>query len=183
MNRIKLIETDEANAKTAALYQAVKSKLGIVPNMVKAMGNSSAALEGYLGLSGSVSNGKLRPSTREKIALLLAEANRCDYCLRAHTAISGSLKIPASEITDARRGISPDAKEQALLNLAQTIVDTRGAVSDKALDAARLAGVSDEEITEVTANVALNIYTNYFNSIAQTKSDFPAVENCACQTA
>ncbi|MDQ8184580.1 carboxymuconolactone decarboxylase family protein [Pelagicoccus sp. SDUM812002] len=183
MNRIKLIEENSATPSTASLYKAVQSKLGLVPNMVKALGNSTVALEGYLALSGAVSKGMLRPSTREKIALLLAEANQCDYCLRAHTAISGSLKIPSEEITDARCGVAPDAKEQALLNLAQDILDTRGAVSDESFFVARQSGISDEEIAEVALNVAVSIYTNYFNRLAQTENDFPAVEACARQTA
>ncbi|MDQ8201246.1 carboxymuconolactone decarboxylase family protein [Pelagicoccus enzymogenes] len=183
MNRIKLIEAENAAPATASLYQAVKSKLGLVPNMVKALGNSSAALEGYLGLSGAVSKGSLRPSTREKIALLLAEENSCEYCLRAHTAISGSLKIPAGEIAEARRGTAYDVKEQTLLTLSKEILETRGAVSDETLQTARRANVSDEEIAEVAANVALNIYTNYFNRLAQTENDFPAVESCSCQNA
>ncbi|EDY81108.1 alkylhydroperoxidase AhpD family core domain protein [Verrucomicrobiia bacterium DG1235] len=183
MNRIKLIQAETATAGTAALYQAVKTKLGLVPNMVKAMGNSSVALEGYLGLSGAVSKGSLRPATREKIALLLAEANQCDYCLRAHSAISGSLKIPQDEISDARRGVTPNAKEQALLNLAQAILETQGAVSEQDFSDAKRAGVSDEEIAEVAANVALNIYTNYFNRLAQTENDFPAVDTDTRQSA
>ncbi|MDQ8182190.1 carboxymuconolactone decarboxylase family protein [Pelagicoccus sp. SDUM812005] len=183
MNRIKLIEEQAATPSTASLYKAVQAKLGLVPNMVKALGNSVAALEGYLALSGAVSKGSLRPTTREKIALLLAESNQCEYCLRAHALIGGSLKIPTEELADARKGVSPDAKEQAILNLAQAIVETRGAVDDDTFATVKRAGVSDEEIAEVTANVAVNIYTNYFNRLAQTENDFPAVEDCACQNA
>src|SRR5260370_27852375 len=40
----------------------------------------------------------------------------------------------------------------------------------------RAAGFNDAEITEVVANVAVNIYTNYFNHVAQTVVDFPPVE-------
>ena len=38
------------------------------------------------------------------------------------------------------------------------------------------AGWSDAEIAEIIANVALNIFTNYFNLVAQPEIDFPKVE-------
>jgi hypothetical protein len=41
---------------------------------------------------------------------------------------------------------------------------------------ARTAGLTDGEIAEVVANVALNIFTNYFNHVADTVIDFPEVK-------
>lgn len=45
------------------------------------------------------------------------------------------------------------------------------------LAAAREAGVSDAELLEVVANVALNVFTNYFNIVAGTEIDFPLVQH------
>ena len=39
----------------------------------------------------------------------------------------------------------------------------------------REAGYGDGEISEIVANVAKNIFTNYFNHVAQTEVDFPEV--------
>jgi alkylhydroperoxidase family enzyme len=49
-------------------------------------------------------------------------------------------------------------------------------VSDAELKRVRAAGFSDAEITEIVANVALNVFTNYFNLVARTVIDFPRVE-------
>ena len=35
------------------------------------------------------------------------------------------------------------------------------------------AGFSEGEVAEIVANVALNIFTNYFNHVAETEVDFP----------
>jgi alkylhydroperoxidase family enzyme len=43
------------------------------------------------------------------------------------------------------------------------------------IKAAREAGVTDEEIGEIVANLALNILTNYFNVLAQVENDWPVV--------
>jgi len=181
MNRIPILEADQAPEAIAALYGAVRQKLGLVPNMVKALGHSAAGLQGYLSFSGAVSDGTLRPAVREKIALLVAEQNRCDYCLSAHTAIGGLLKLSVGEIEAARRGESTDPKEQTILDLAQDILDTQGAISDQTYTDAVAAGVTPEEAVEVVANVAVNLFTNYFNRFAQTEIDFPKVESFAAE--
>jgi len=36
---------------------------------------------------------------------------------------------------------------------------------------------SNGEINEIVGNVALNIFTNYFNHVAETEIDFPAAPN------
>lgn len=179
MKRIPTIEAPEANEKIAPLYEAVQKKLGILPNMVKALGNSSAALQAYLGISGALGEGRLPAKTREKIALFVAEQNGCHYCLSAHTAIGGLLRIPPSEIESARRGDADDGKERAILELAGQILATRGAVTDEILAAALAAGVTNEEVTELVANIAVNVFTNYFNSVAATEIDFPPAEPLA----
>lgn len=194
MNRLKTVSAETAPEEVSALYGAVKQKLGLVPNMVQALGNSPAALQGYLVLSNALASGRLPAATREKIALRVAELNGCSYCLSAHTAIGGLLKLPSEALTDARAGRSSDPREQAILDLIESVVETRGAVPDAAFQAAVAAGLDDEAITEVAANVALNVFTNYFNRLADTEIDFPEVgplepagtchdPACACATA
>ena len=39
------------------------------------------------------------------------------------------------------------------------------------------SGYSSAEIVEIVANVALNIFTNYFNHVAETEIDFPHVSS------
>ena len=60
-------------------------------------------------------------------------------------------------------------------NWPRQVLKRRGAINDQQLAAARTAGITDGEITEVVAHVALNVFTNYFNVLAQTEVDFPPV--------
>ena len=91
--------------------------------------------------------------------------------------------LKPEEIESGRESRSADAKKDAGLKFAQTIVVQRGEVSDSAVESVRRAGYSDGEITEIVANVALNIFTNYFNHVAQTEVDFPRVSATLRQTA
>jgi alkylhydroperoxidase family enzyme len=58
-------------------------------------------------------------------------------------------------------------------------MSTKGFVSDDDLADVRAAGYDDGEIGEIVAAVALNTFTNYFNSVGETQLDFPAVEFAA----
>ncbi|MFI4873863.1 MAG: carboxymuconolactone decarboxylase family protein, partial [Blastopirellula sp. JB062] len=127
-----------------------------------------------LGFSQSLSSGRLPARLREKIALVVGETNHCDYCLAAHTLLGKGAGLSADDTLDARRGRSSDEQEQAALQFAQTIVNERGWVSDDAVLAVRQAGYDDGQIAEIVANVALNLFTNYFNHVAGTEIDFPA---------
>ena len=128
---------------------------------------------GYLQLSGTLGGGKLSAKLREQIALTVAQANGCAYCLAAHCAIGGMVGLSKEQLHDSRLGIGTDSHAHAVLSLARAIVDERGRVSDEELAAARNAGLDDAEIAEVVANVALNVFTNYFNNLAGTTIDFP----------
>lgn len=175
MNRIPTIEQNEAPQNIAALYEAVKRKMGLVPNMIKALAHSEAALQGYLGLSGALAGGVLAPKLREQIALAVAEINGCGYCLSAHTLLGGKAGLAADEILAARKSSAADSKSDAALKLARAVTLQRGMIADSDLQAARVAGLDDAEIIEVVQHVALNVLTNYTNNVAQTVIDFPEV--------
>ena len=176
MTRLKALSPEEATGKTKELFKGIQGKLGMVPNMMKTMGNSAAVLEGYLNLSGSLSHGTLGAKTGELIALAVSESNTCDYCLSAHTFIGEKLVgIDTNSLTAAREGNSNNPKVDAALKFAQTLVTKRGAVNDADVSKVKAAGYTDGEIGEIVAHVALNILTNYFNNTASTEIDFPVV--------
>ncbi len=176
MSRIHQIAPDSATGKAKELLDAVKGKLGLVPNITRAMANSPAVLEGYLGLNGALGKGGLSAKNREQIALAVGQANQCDYCLAAHSAIGKMVGLTPDQILDSRRGTAIDPKSDAVIRFARKLVDERGRVSDADVAEVRAAGLDDGAIAEVVANVALNIFTNYFNHVAETDIDFPKVE-------
>jgi len=157
----------------------VKGKLGLVPNMTRAMANAPAVLDGYLQFSGALGHGALPAKTREQIALAVGQENGCEYCLAAHSAIGKMVGLTADQIRDSRHGTAVDPKSDALIRFARTVVATKGRVSSGDLQAVRDAGFDDGAIAEVVANVALNVFTNYFNHVADTDIDFPKAEPIA----
>ena len=177
MSRIATPASIEASPDASQpLLQAVKKQLGVVPNLFRVVGNSPAALEGYLGLNGALGKGKLDGKTRERIALAVAEINGCGYCLAAHSYLAKNLaKLDDAEIAANRGGASNDPKADAAVAFAAKIVRERGHVATADLEAVRAAGYGDAEIIEIVLHVALNTLTNYVNEVAGTDIDFPVV--------
>ncbi len=175
MNRIDQIDPATATGKSKQLLDAVQTKLGIIPNMTRVMANAPAALDGYLQFSGALAKGNLTAKVREQIALAVAEINLCGYCLSAHTFIGGKLGLTDVEIADARHANAAMDDTDAILKLARTVVLQRGEISDATLTAARQAGLTNGQIVETIANIALNVFTNYVNRVAGTVVDFPEV--------
>jgi uncharacterized peroxidase-related enzyme len=175
MARITQISPEAATGRARELLDAVKGKLGLVPNMTRAMANAPVVLDGYLQLSGTLGKGTLPARVREQIALAVAEANQCDYCLAAHSTVGRMVGLTSEQIVDSRLGTAVDPKTNALIRFALKVVESRGAVGDGDLKEIRDAGFDDAAIAEVVANVALHVFTNYFNRLAETDLDFPEV--------
>jgi len=173
MERITPVNLQTVQGRAKELLDAVKGKLGIVPNMTRSMAVSPPVLEAYLGFIGSLGHGVLPAKVREQLALNVGEANHCDYCVSAHSLLGQRAGLTEQDVLDSRRGASADPKSDVLLRFARTVVAKRGFVEIADIAAVRDAGFGDAEIAEVVAHVGLNIFTNYFNNVFGTPIDFP----------
>lgn len=176
MPRIEPVDRRTAPESTQKLLAGVEKKLGMVPNLIATLAQSPAAAQAYLGFSQALSGGVISPQLREQIALAVGEANQCGYCLAAHSAVGSSVGLSDDQLRDARTATSPDRKTEAALQFARRIVDKRGFVADADVEEMRTAGYQDQAIVEVVGHVALNLFTNYFNHVAETEIDFPEAE-------
>tara|TARA_R110002111_G_scaffold247140_5_gene310226 strand:- start:41564 stop:42148 length:585 start_codon:yes stop_codon:yes gene_type:complete len=185
MPRLTAITPEAAAGKSKALLAGVQAQLGMTPNLMRTLAHSPAALEAYLKFSSTLAGGVLSKQHREQISLTVGESNQCGYCLAAHATLGKMVGLKPEQIKQNRTGADADPATDALLKFSRKILEKQGHVSDQDLQDVRNAGHDDAAITEIAANVALNIFTNYFNHMAQTEIDFPEVEplnseNAAC---
>ena len=176
-NRIPPLDPARATGAITRLFAEIRAKFALVPNLFRVFANAPAALEGLMGLSAALARGALNEKTREQLALAIAESNLCAYCLSGHTAMAAKIGLSRVEIDDAIRASAADARTDAILKLARSIVVQRGELTDADLVLARAAGLSDAEIVETVANVALNIFENYMSHVARVAIDFPQSES------
>jgi uncharacterized peroxidase-related enzyme len=171
-NRIQPVDPDRATGAIRRLFAEIRAKFALVPNLLRVVANAPAALEGLMALSAALARGALDEKTREQLALAVAESNLCAYCLSGHTAMAAKIGLSRVEIDNAIRASAADARTDAILKLARSIVVQRGELSDADLGRARAGGLSDGEIVETVANVALNIFENYVSHVARAPIDF-----------
>ncbi len=175
MPRFTMIDPANATGAAKVMLDQTQAQLGRVPNLYRAMANAPAALSGYLNFRGALVKGALENAMREQLALLVAEDNGCEYCVSAHVFRGRKIGICEGEIAANRHADAADPKTAAALKFARAVLASKGAVSDEALATARGAGWSDEELGEIVAHVALNVFSNYFNHVALPELDFPRV--------
>ena len=179
MSRLALPAGDEVPEASKPILDAVNKQLGLVPNMFRLIASSPATLQGFTANNGALGK-TLDVKTRERIALAVAQANGCDYCLSAHSYIALNLaKLSPEEVALNRDGRSGDAKADAAVGFATKLVRERGHVTDADVTGIRDAGFSDSQIVELIAVTAENIVTNLLNIVAATAIDFPVVRGAA----
>lgn len=173
MSRLTALDPDEATGKTRELFGILQRKMGMISNMTRVLSNSSATLNAYMCFNEGMSHSTLTSTLRELIALMVANANGCDYCNAAHSFVAGEIGLDARTINDARHGVHADVKTNVALRFAREVLSKRGVVSDEVIQQVKAAGYTQGEIIDIIAQVSLSIFTNYINMAALTDIDFP----------
>jgi uncharacterized peroxidase-related enzyme len=174
MTRIPVHTVDSAPEGSRDALKALEAKFGKVLNIHGAMAHSPAVLETYAAIQNALQDkGTLNAKLREVVALAVANVDECSYCQAAHTAGGKAAGLSEQETIDIRRGQVDDPKLAALVTLVREQAANVGHVQDSTWQAALDAGWSDSELTETSAVVALNLFTNYFNHLVQTDLDLP----------
>ena len=101
MSHVALIDPTHTTPDRAELLSQVQQAFGAVPHMFRAVANSPAALRSMWGSFGALGGGTLPAKLGEQIAVAVADRNRCDYCLAAHTALGRKAGATAEEMAAA----------------------------------------------------------------------------------
>ena len=174
MSRVNL-DISKTSTQSRELMTHIHKAFGASPNMFKAVANSPAALKSMWGAFGALGGGVIPAVLGEKIAVAIANRNRCEYCLAAHTVLGKGAGATAEEMSEAQAGRSQDPRTAAAITFALKVVNDRAQVGEADIAALRAAGFDDEHIVEILAHVALNLFTNYVNVAFDIPVDFPKV--------
>ncbi|MCP5327713.1 MAG: peroxidase-related enzyme [Sinobacteraceae bacterium] len=169
------IQPQSTPAASQPILAQIQQAFGTTPNMFKAVANSPAALQSMWAAFGALGQGTLGAKLGEQIAVAIANRNRCEYCLAAHTVLGQNAGASAAEMGAAQVGQSNDSKTAAALAFALKVVEQRAQVTEADVARLRESGFRDEQIVEIIAHVALNLFTNYINVALDIPVDFPKV--------
>jgi uncharacterized peroxidase-related enzyme len=177
MSRLTIPTVQTAPSDSKPALEALQKSFGALPNLFATIGNSSAALNGYLAFTDHLGRGALTGREIELINLHVSELNGCAYCVSAHGTLAKRFELSAHDIEQARLGLGKTERENAMFALARRVTRTGGAQAGTELERAKTAGLTDAHIVEIIAHVASKLFTNALAIVGQTPLDLPAQPN------
>ena len=176
MSTLHAVDPNDAQGNAQELLGQFVQTLGRAPMMVRVMANSPAILGAYMNFNHASEQLRSPVSLRTLIAAAVSQALKGEYVLSVAAALGQKEGVSTEEIDAARHAQSNDPRVALVLDFAREIADKKGQIDPQKIDALHQAGYDDEEIVEFTGLVALNVFRNYFNLVAQTEVDFPHVK-------
>lgn len=167
---VNTIESAPEAAKSA--LEGAQKMLGFVPNLYGMLSTNPVTLESYLHLSKALEKSGLNPLEQQVVLLTISIENGCEYCVAAHSAIAGMMKLPES-VVQALRNRQPikNDKLEALRSFTATVVQQRGHLKNNQVSDFLAVGYDGSTILAVITAVALKTISNYANHIAETPLD------------
>ena len=143
----------------------IAEKSGFVPNVFRALAVRPDELRAFMDYHDALMDKThgLSKAERELVVVATSGANHCTYCVVAHGAILRiRSKDPelADQVATNPWACELDERRRAIVDLALLLATDSAAVTDADLDAARDAGLSEEEIWDVGAITALFAMSN-----------------------
>lgn len=177
MKTLQSLSFEEANTNSQEIFNSVKAKVGMVPNLYAAMGISDKLLGGFLTFTETLKSGELSGKEYEVVALATSQVNKCAYCLSAHTTIGKMNGLSEEDTLEIRSNSISNKKLNALASLASELADKKGKASDYIINNFFEAGYNKAAFAEVLGIVSLTIITNtvYYNGGFEI--DFPVAQS------
>jgi len=177
MSTLKPLSFEEANTNSQAIFNNVKSKIGMLPNLYATMGVSDKLLGGFLTFTDTLKSGEFTAKEYEAIALATSQSNGCAYCLSAHTALGKMNGFTEDETLQLRDTSIVDASLNALVTLVSELITEKGHPSVKTIQNFLETGYTKAAFAELIAIVALTTITNNIYHNGGFEIDFPKAQN------
>jgi uncharacterized peroxidase-related enzyme len=172
MIEFPLHETDTAPEASRPHLEALTRTFGFLPNHPKILAESPVAVRAYRVLNEILADSTFTTIERNALLVAISVEHRCDYCVSAHTTLLRQARAPEQIIDGVRqRASTGDARIDALVHFARTMIEHRGWVDDRAVQSFLDAGFTREQILEVITAISLKTLTNYANHLAGTPLD------------
>jgi AhpD family alkylhydroperoxidase len=163
MPQLKPLGDEQAQGKAKALFEALKQKIKMVPNIFRLMGHAPAVLEHTLGLDEAIQTG-LDPKLRELAYLKASQVLHCGYCHHYHQIFgkrAGLSEAQLREIEGFETSSAYSDTEKMVLRFADQWT-TKGKVDSKVMTYLT-EHLSPQEMMTLAATVGLANWTSRFN--------------------
>lgn len=163
---IRVVEPDSAEGRLREIYDETLKKRGRLAALHKIHSLNPESLRAHMDLYMTLMFGAspVPRRTREMVAVAVSRSNGCAYCVAHHADALARYEKRPEYIMAVREGhwealVPTDA---AVCRHAEKLTRESGSMSDADIAALRAAGLSDEEILDITQIAA---YFNFVNRI------------------
>jgi uncharacterized peroxidase-related enzyme len=165
VSRFGVVELEDFPPDLRERVSVIAEKSGFVPNIFRGLARRPRELRAFLDYHDVLMNSDigLSKAERELVVVATSGANHCTYCIVAHGAI---LRIRtrdpqlADHVASNPWAAALDARQRAIVDLALLIATRPAELTERDLQRAREAGLSDDEIWDVGAITALFAMSN-----------------------
>ncbi|MFC4335887.1 carboxymuconolactone decarboxylase family protein [Salininema proteolyticum] len=164
----------EVPAASSKDLKAVKAKIGFVPNAAARMARSPEVFRAFQRLNAVFASTDLAPLEREVLIMTVAVRNGCEVCVAMHTAEMVRLEADDATVNAVKeqRAIGK-ARLETMRLFAVEAMETRGEVSDEAMEAFLAQGYSTANALEVVLGIAAYTLSTFANRMTRAEIDGP----------
>jgi alkylhydroperoxidase family enzyme len=174
MTTLKVHNIETAPEASKALLERSQKAYGMIPGLHGVLAGSPGLLNAYQTLHELFVASSFNEDELTVVWQTINVEHECHYCVPAHTAIAGMMKVD-NDITEALRNSTPLAnpKLEALRNMTLSMVRNRGNVSPEDLTTFYTAGYGEQQVLDIILGLSQKVISNYTNHIAKTPVDAP----------
>lgn len=163
MARLEALEKQDVAQEVLPIYEEIGKVFGRVPNIFKTYAHFPPLLKAnWEKLKAVMMEGSLRRELKEAIALVVSEANACQYCIAAHGLALQQLGFSRERIGALVKSLEAagfELREQKLLELARKSTKDANSVTDRDIEELQKIGWSESEIVE--AQGVMELFTGF----------------------
>ncbi len=183
MTWIRAIPPGNAQGDLAEIYRTIASARGGVADVHQARSLNPRALRAHLDLYRAVvfQRSTLSRMSRERIAVVVSAAHRCDYCIAHHSEALRRLGDDPSVVDTLGRGELPESlrlADLALLRWARrgATEPERASVSD--VETLRSHGFGDRSILDAALTIAYFSFVNRITLLLGVRLEEDYAKTC-----
>lgn len=173
MSRLTTRIESTLQPSTVDVLESVKVK-GKAADVYLQFANSELALRTYMQMEACLRQGSLSEIELEAVKLWVSQQTGCEFCLSVHSFKARQAGLQESLQLDIRSDkLTGKTRLDALLAVTRAVYATPGSIPDAMLDEARSAGLTDENLVDLTMAISTILFTKMTNHINDTQSSLP----------
>jgi AhpD family alkylhydroperoxidase len=172
--RFVSLSVDQAPAGSRRFLEASAKQFGFVPSPVAKAARSPALLGHLLAGFAAFERSSLSPAEREVVAMTVARANECGYCIALHSATLARDPVlaPLAEPLRLGRALTEPPLE-AVRRFTIALLEGRGAIGDEAWRAFVESGGDEERALDIVLGVGVYVLSTFANRATRAEVDAP----------